>query len=49
MKFYSIWAKPFSRGLKIQKKKVLKLRNMGPKKAIKIINIHKNALKFKLQ
>ena len=40
MKFYFIWAKSFSFELKNTNK--IGIRDMDPKKAIKIINIKKN-------
>ena len=45
MKFYYIWAKLFNFELKNTEKilrKIVEIRNMSPKNAIKIINIQKS-------
>ena len=47
MKFYYIWAKLFNFELKNTEKilrKIVEIRNMSPKNAIKIINIQKSYL-----
>ena len=49
MKFYSIWTKLCSFGLKNSNKKALEIRDMGSKKIDKMINIQKITLKFKFQ
>ena len=49
MKFYFIWVKFFSFRLKNSNKIGIENRDMGPKKAIKIINIQKITWKLKFQ
>ena len=49
MKFYFIWTKLFGFGPKNANKIYIRIVDMGPKKAIKMINIYQITLEFKFQ